>query len=123
MLVESEAIAEEGGRWAVEQPHEVDRVPSAIRRLIAARLDGSRTTRSACSKTRRQPAMSRRPVCFSTSTRARIVVPRCVRSRRAISSVVGEEHVPGETEFAFKHALIRDVGTSPYRRPRELAFT
>ena len=40
MLVESGAIEDVDGRWRIMRPHEIEDVPSAIRRLIAARLDG-----------------------------------------------------------------------------------
>lgn len=110
MLVESGAIAEEAGQWRVKRPHEVEHVPSAIRRLIAARLDGLPSHE----KRLLQEASVAGDVVWVGLLRhldqgqghrpaLRALEARDLLRRRRRSSIVGE------TEYAFKHALIRDV--------------
>ena len=110
MLVDSGAIVEEGGRWHVRRPHEFERVPSAIRRLIAARLDGLPSDE----KHLLQDAAvvgdtvwdgllehlfegaSCRPTLRSLEARDLLRRPR-------------PSLIPGEAEYGFKHVLIREV--------------
>ena len=110
MLVESGAIAEETGVWRVKRPQEVEHVPSAIRRLIAARLDGLPSHE----KRLLQDASVAGDVVWvgllqhldhseGHHPALRALEARDLLRRRRRGSVVGE------TEYAFKHALIRDV--------------
>jgi class 3 adenylate cyclase/tetratricopeptide (TPR) repeat protein len=110
MLLDSGAIAEEGGQWRVRRPHEFERVPSAIRRLIAARLDAL------------PPAEKRLLQDASVAGDAvwdglledlfegsgcrptlRSVEARDLLRRRRRSVIVGA------AEYGFKHVLIREV--------------
>jgi class 3 adenylate cyclase/tetratricopeptide (TPR) repeat protein len=110
MLVESGAIALEGGRWTVRRPHEVERVPSTIRRLIAARLDGLPTAEKRLVQDAAvvgdavwevllddllEGAKSR-PLLRSLEARD------LLRRRR-------RSGLPGSSEYGFKHVLIREV--------------
>jgi tetratricopeptide (TPR) repeat protein len=110
MLVESEAIVEEGGRWVVKRPHEVDRVPSAIRRLIAARLDGLPSHE----KRLLQDASVAGDVAWAGLLQHLDESQDCRPALRALEARDllrrrRRSTIPGETEYAFKHALIRDV--------------
>jgi class 3 adenylate cyclase/tetratricopeptide (TPR) repeat protein len=110
MLVESGAIAPDAGRWTVKRPHEVERVPSTIRRLIAARLDGLPTAEKRLLQDAAvvgdavwedllddllEGAKSR-PLLRSLEARD------LLRRRR-------RSGLPGSSEYGFKHVLIREV--------------
>ena len=110
MLVESGAIAPDAGRWTVKRPHEVERVPSTIRRLIAARLDGLPTAEKQLLQDAAvvgdavwevllddllEGAKSR-PLLRSLEARD------LLRRRR-------RSGLPGSSEYGFKHVLIREV--------------
>jgi tetratricopeptide (TPR) repeat protein len=110
MLVESGAIAEEGGRWRVRRPHEVDRVPSAIRRLIAARLDGLPPDEKALL----QDASVVGDVVWQVVLEDLFEGSGC---RPALRSLEARDLLrrrrrsgfPGSPEYGFKHVLIREV--------------
>ncbi len=110
MLVESGAIIEQGGRWHISRPHEVDHVPSAIRRLIAARLDGL-------------PSDEKR-LLRDASVAGEAVWGGLLESlgggedrRPALRALEGRDllrrrrrsAIAAESEYAFKHVLIREV--------------
>src|SRR5262245_17273936 len=110
MLVESGAIAEEGGRWVVTRPHDVDRVPSAIRRLIAARLDGLPIEEkrllqdaSVIGDTVWESLLEDVSEGASCRPALRSLEARDLLRRRRRSSI------SGSAEYAFKHVLIREV--------------
>ena len=110
MLVESGAIAEEGGQWLVKRPHEVDRVPSAIRRLIAARLDGLQGGE----KRLLQDASVAGDAVWESLLEDLFEGPGCgsaIRSLEARDLLRRRRRssMPGSAEFGFKHGLIRDV--------------
>ena len=59
MLVEAGALVSTTSGWIVADPAMLDRVPTTVRAMIAARLDGCHRTRSGCSNAPRSPARSR----------------------------------------------------------------
>lgn len=116
MLVEAGTLAERDGVWSVEDPEELRRVPSTIRLLISARLDGL----PAAEKRLLQEAAvvgdavwdrlleeMRRSTGFGDAADVRhslvSLVSRDLLMRRPRSAV------PGAVEYEFKHVLIREV--------------
>jgi class 3 adenylate cyclase/tetratricopeptide (TPR) repeat protein len=110
MLVEAGGLVSEASGWVVADPQMLDRVPTTVRAMIAARLDGL-------------PSDEKRGLqCASVSgeiTWDRLIerlapgidVPRVLRrlvSRDLLRRRRGS-HARGSNEFVFKHALIHDV--------------
>lgn len=110
MLIESEAIAEESGRWVVKRPDDVERVPSAIRRLISARLDGLPPNE----KRLLQDASVVGDAIWEIVLDQLYEGARC---RPVLRSLEGRDllrrrrhsSLPGSSEYGFKHVLIREV--------------
>jgi tetratricopeptide (TPR) repeat protein len=110
MLVESGAIAEEAGEWVMRRPHEVERVPSAIRRLIAARLDGLPPDE----KRLLQHAAVMGDAVWEVVLDDLVEGVRCrpvLRSLEARDLLRRRRRstIRGSAEYGFKHVLIRDV--------------
>jgi tetratricopeptide (TPR) repeat protein len=110
MLVESGAVAEERGKWVVKRPHDVDRVPSAIRRLIAARLDGLPIE---------EKRLLQDASVIGDTVWERLLedVSEGANCRPALRSLEARDLlrrrrrsvIAGSAEYAFKHVLIREV--------------
>ena len=110
MLVEAGALVSTASGWIVADPQMLDGVPTTVRAMIAARLDGL------------PPDEKRVLQCASVSgelTWDRLLerlapgldAPRVLRglvSRDLLRRRRGS-HAKGSNEFVFKHALIRDV--------------
>ncbi len=110
MLMEAGALVSTSSGWVVADPQMLDRVPTTVRAMIAARLDGL-------------PSEEKRVLqCASVSGEIswdRLLrrlapdadVPKVVRglvSRDLVRRRRGS-HAKGSNEYVFKHALIRDV--------------
>lgn len=110
MLMEAGALTSTASGWIVADPQMLDRVPTTVRAMVAARLDGL------------PPDEKRVIQCASVSGELtwdrllerlapNVEVPKALRklvSRDLLRRRRGS--MPrGSTEFAFKHALIRDV--------------
>ena len=113
MLIDQGAL-ERRERWLGRRPGgwPTSRFPDSVHGVIAARidlLDAARATRSAAAPS--SGAASGRP--RSASTRRSIDS----LSRRGLVSDSPESAMAGMREFAFKHALTRDVAYSTLPRP------
>ncbi|MGZ4133138.1 MAG: ATP-binding protein, partial [Actinomycetota bacterium] len=110
MLVEAGALVSTSTGWIVADPQMLDRVPTTVRAMIAARLDGL------------PPDEKRVLQCASVSgglTWDRLLerLAPGVDVTRALRGLVSRDllrrrrgsHAGGANEFVFKHALIRDV--------------
>ena len=110
MLVESGAIEDVDGRWRIMRPHEIEDVPSAIRRLIAARLDGLPSDEK---RILQDASVAGEAVWLgllehlSQGTDRRSAL-RALQARDLLRRAK-RRTIPGEAEYVFKHVLIRDV--------------
>lgn len=108
MLMEAGALVEEDGRWRLVHPEQLGRVPSTIRLLIAARLDGL--------------PLGEKHVLQDASVAGEVVWDRLLehisRSARAALSALEARDllrrrrhslVPSAVEYEFKHVLIREA--------------
>ncbi len=110
MLVEAGAIVRESGRWRIAEPDALERVPPSMRTLIAARLDGlppeekrMLQTASVSGEVTWDRLLSNLAGSAGVRSAVRGLVHRGLLRRRRRSVV------PGATELAFKHVIIRDV--------------
>ena len=110
MLADAGSLVQEDGRWRVARPEDVANVPTTIRLLIAARLDGL-------------PPGDKR-VIQDASVAGDVVWDRLLDEvsdvedvRASIRSLEARDlvrkrrasRVPGAVEYELKHVLIRDV--------------
>ncbi|HET6714995.1 MAG TPA: adenylate/guanylate cyclase domain-containing protein [Actinomycetota bacterium] len=110
MLVDAGALVSTASGWSVIDPEMLDRVPTTVRAMIAARLDGL------------PPAEKRVLQCASVTGELtwdrlleRLIPEADVRT--AVRSLLARDllrrrrgsHATSSNEFVFKHALIRDV--------------
>jgi class 3 adenylate cyclase/tetratricopeptide (TPR) repeat protein len=110
MLVEAGALVSTASGWLVADPQMLDRVPTTVRAMIAARLDGlppdeKRVLQCASVSgeiTWDQLLERLAPGCDVPKTLRELVSRDLLRRRRG-------SHAGGSNEFVFKHALIRDV--------------
>jgi class 3 adenylate cyclase/tetratricopeptide (TPR) repeat protein len=118
MLMESGALALTGSEWVVVDPVQLSRVPTTVRAVAAARLDGLPANEKRllqCAAVSGEITWDRLLDHLSpeidVGAALRHLVDRDLLRRRRGS------HVRGATEFVFKHALIRDVSYNSL--PRE----
>jgi class 3 adenylate cyclase/tetratricopeptide (TPR) repeat protein len=110
MLIESGALVLDRGTWRVVDPHRVDQVPSTIRLLIAARLDGlppdeKRVLQDASVS---GDATSDLLIERLTSVPAWRPALRALEARGLLRRST-HARIPGAVEYEFKHVLIREV--------------
>ncbi len=118
MLMESGALALTGSEWVVVDPVQLSRVPTTVRAVAAARLDGLPADEKRllqCAAVSGEITWDRlldrlAPEIDVGAALRRLVDRDLLRRRRG-------SHVRGATELVFKHALIRDVSYSSL--PRE----
>ena len=110
MLVEAGALVSTTSGWIVADPAMLDRVPTTVRAMIAARLDGLPPEEKwvlQCASVSGEIAwdrlLDRLAPGVEVRTALRSLVSRDLLRRRRGS------HAKGSTEYVFKHALIRDV--------------
>ena len=110
MLVETGALRERDGTWTVADPDLARDVPATIRLLIAARLDTLPPTQ--------KELLQDASVCGTVTWDGLLAEVSHVSDRRAaLRGLVGRgllrrnprSSVPGTSEYAWKHELIRDV--------------
>jgi class 3 adenylate cyclase/tetratricopeptide (TPR) repeat protein len=110
MLVERGVVRHVGDAWTLEDPTAVEDVPATIRLLIAARLDALPadekrvlTDASVCGTVAWDGALARidDPAVVANAL-ANLVVRGLLIER-------GHSAIRGSTEYAWRHALIRDV--------------
>jgi class 3 adenylate cyclase/tetratricopeptide (TPR) repeat protein len=110
MLIESGAIVRVEGRWHVVRPQEIEGVPSAIRRLIAARLDG---LPSAEKRILQDASVAGQAVWLGLLEHLGERIDRRAALRaleaRDLLRRTKRRTFAGETEYVFKHVLIREV--------------
>jgi class 3 adenylate cyclase/tetratricopeptide (TPR) repeat protein len=110
MLVEAGVLVREGGRWDLTDARRLEAVPSTIRLLIAARLDGLQPEE--------KHVLQDASVCGS-ATWDRLIddisdvddhapVLRSLVARDLLRASKGTAF-PGTREYGFKHILIREV--------------
>ena len=116
MLIEAGTLAERDGMWSVQDPERLRRVPSTIRLLISARLDGL----PEAEKLLLQEAAVAGDVVWdqmleemqrSTGSGETNDVRGSLVSLETRGLLVRREHsvVAGAREYEFKHVLIREV--------------
>ncbi|MGH2540250.1 MAG: ATP-binding protein [Actinomycetota bacterium] len=110
MLVEAGALVSTASGWIVADPDMLDRVPTTVRAMIAARLDGLPPEEKRvlqCASVSGEIAwdrlLGRLAPGADVRTALRSLVSRDLLRRRRGS------HAKGSNEYVFKHALIRDV--------------
>jgi class 3 adenylate cyclase/tetratricopeptide (TPR) repeat protein len=110
MLVEAGALVSTASGWVIADPQMLDRVPTTVRAMIAARLDGlppdeKRVLQCAAvsGEITWDRLLDRLAPGADVRTALRSLVSRDLLRRRRGS------HARGSNEFVFKHALIRDV--------------
>lgn len=110
MLIEAGSLQPEGGKWRLRDPDDLLRVPSSVRLLIAARLDGlpeeeKRALQDASvSGERTWDRLLARTVGEREAGRVlRGLQARGLLRRRRASLI------PDAAEYEFRHILIRDV--------------
>ena len=110
MLVESGALVQRAGAWAVANPQVLDRVPATIRTLIAARLDrlppnekGVLQHAAVCGEATWDRLVDDLSAAADVRSALRGLVKRDLLRRRSRS------RLPDAREYVFKHVLIRDV--------------
>ena len=110
MLVESGAVRRVGDTWALTDPSAVDEVPPTIRLLIAARLDALPpdekrvlTDASVCGTVAWDGALREIGDPAIVDAALQDLVARGLLLERSHSTI------RGATEYAWRHALVRDV--------------
>ena len=109
MLVEAGALVSTATGWFVADPQMSIRVPTTVRAMIAARLDGLPRTRSGCCSVPPCRESSRGIASSSGWRRGRY--PQSAAKHGVPRPPAPAPGLAGErsNEFIFKHALIRDV--------------
>ncbi|MGH2595988.1 MAG: ATP-binding protein [Actinomycetota bacterium] len=110
MLVEAGALVSTASGWLVADPHMLDRVPTTVQAMIAARLDGLPPDEKRvlqCASVGGEITWDRlldrlAPGVDVPGVLRRLVSRDLLRRRRGSPA-------KGSNEFVFKHALIRDV--------------
>jgi class 3 adenylate cyclase/tetratricopeptide (TPR) repeat protein len=110
MLAEAGSLVQEDGRWRVARPEDIAKVPTAIRLLIAARLDGlppdeKRVIQVSSVAGEVVWDQLLEAVCNVRNVKASI---RALEARDLLRRRRGSL-VPGTVEYELKHVLIRDV--------------
>ena len=110
MLVERGAVRHVGDTWALDDPSAVDEVPPTIRLLIAARLDALPpqekrvlTDASVCGTVAWDGALRQVGDPSIVDAALENLVARGLLLKRSHSTI------RGATEYAWRHALVRDV--------------
>jgi class 3 adenylate cyclase/tetratricopeptide (TPR) repeat protein len=118
MLVEAGGLVREAGPWHVREPEALEQVPVSLRTLVAARLDGL----PAVEKQVLQDASISGEVTWDAllshlggDAEPGPAIERLVR--RGLLRRRRRSAMPGTSELAFKHVVIRDVayGSLPRR--------
>ncbi len=122
MLVEAGALVADQGRWRVADPELLDRVPSTIRLLISARLDGlpeeeKRVLQDA--SVSGEAAWDRLVERISDVPNARAAL-RALEARDLLRRRP-RSLIPRAVEYEFKHVLIRDVAYESLPRAHRAA--
>jgi class 3 adenylate cyclase len=110
MLVDAGALVATASGWTLVDPDMLDRVPTTVRAMIAARLDGLPPDEKwvlQCASVTGELTWDRLLVRLAPDTDARAALRNLV-SRDLLRRRRGS-HATGSNEFVFKHALIRDV--------------
>ncbi|HEY5906005.1 MAG TPA: adenylate/guanylate cyclase domain-containing protein, partial [Actinomycetota bacterium] len=110
MLVDAGALVSTASGWTVVDPDMLDRVPTTVRAMIAARLDGLPPDEKwvlQCASITGELSWDRLLVRLAPDTDVRAALRNLV-SRDLLRRRRGS-HATGSNEFVFKHALIRDV--------------
>jgi class 3 adenylate cyclase len=118
-LIDSGALHRRDGEWTLDRSATADRLPDSIHALLAARID---LLNAADKHILQEAAVIGRafwPDAVAAST-AQHAVETALRSLEAKDLIVmrTSSSIGGQTEFAFKHALVRDVayGAIPLAR-------
>ena len=110
MLMEAGGLVSTNSGWVVADPQMLDRVPTTVRAMIAARLDGLPSDEKhvlQCASVSGEISWDRllqrlAPEADVPKVMRGLVSRDLLRRRRG-------SHAKGSNEFVFKHALIRDV--------------
>ncbi|HXF73900.1 MAG TPA: hypothetical protein VNO79_14980, partial [Actinomycetota bacterium] len=110
MLVEAGSLQRDVGGWRLRDPQDLLRVPSSVRLLLAARIDGlpedeklALRWASVAGDRAWDELLARGPHGASARRALRRLAARGILRRRERSQI------PGAVEYEFRHALFRDV--------------
>ena len=113
MLIEEGALERRNGGWVATGRLSEIRIPDSVHGVIAARIDLLDASRAHC-----PTALLRRRSCvLARGGRRRRPRPSLRSRRRGLVSPRPQSVMAGLREFAFKHALTRDVAYGSLPRP------